>query len=353
MKTRFTVLTLAWALICIQCKKPEVEVEEEGPPLPLPLSDKGSAPQPKEQKKEAEATPQDTIEMTVKQACRLFEAHLKYAGVAVGKYECHNIRKHGENIRIDSFMLMDKAGKNIEEAYNGCFWRKEQGEGFEVGYVDQVARRCQNREQYCKFGAVGAIPLLSFNACPGDREHLLLSKKQQLDKLVGRWMTEKGDSQAKIKADGRTTISLSGETHTGKLRLVDSVSAELLTSTHVIPLAYALNDDSLHLSRGTIAPASAVDPSSFVLVLSPKSMIRRFRGACYEIISPPRDYPVAIPCPLSEENKLISIQLKTREIAVKKVGNFWMDNESTRYEFKKVKAKKKSGLKPKKPRPRR
>jgi hypothetical protein len=332
-------------LVLGACKKPQIEVEEQGPPLPLPM-DKSQNPQgatPSSEKDQPTLPAKKAKEppLTLKNACKLLSAHLKSAGITVGKFECHNIRHQGESIRLANFVV-PKTETHKELIVNACLWPSEEDDGWEVGYTDEVARPCFDREHFCKIGALGSVAALSFRGCDGDLERFVYSRPKLMDQLIGHW-TIKNKGSVTIKENGRITIrNPKSKTINGKFKLVDAVTMDVQTDKKSgFLMHFALVGKSLHLSRGDIAPAKK--PNSFVLVLSENLSVRRFRGACYLLRNPPRDHPVSIECPIKTGDYGASVSIRLNKgltITLYRRGEYWVDAEGLARLYSKTTGKK-------------
>jgi hypothetical protein len=266
--------------------------------------------------------------LTLENACKLFSAHLKFAGIAFEKFECHNIRYQGESVRLENFVI-PKTDTHKMLIYNACLWPREEDDGWEVGYIDEIAHPCFDREHFCKIGAPSSVAALSFRGCSGGLERFVYSRPKLMEQLIGKWAT-KNKGSVTIKENGRITIRTpKRKTINGQFKLVDAVTMDVQTDKKSgFLMHFAQVGAGLHLTRGDIAPAK--DPESFLLVLSEKLSVRRFRGACYLLRVPPRDHPVSIECPIKsgDDGDSVSIPLdKNRTITLYRRGEYWVDAE--------------------------
>ena len=219
--------------------------------------------------------------------------------------------------------------------------------GWEVGYVDTVNRPCVDREHYCKIGAGGSIPSLSFRGCGDGTERFVFSKRKLLEQLNGLWVMQSpngGKQSVKIEKKGLITFkSPSNKPIRGQFKLVDSVTMDVQTDEqHGFILHFGLVDGALHLTRRELTHAK--NAKSFLIIISERQSVRRFRGACYELHTPPRDYPITIECPIkpNEVGQTISIKLNDkRTISLYRRGEYWMEADGTAGRYTRARTKKK------------
>ncbi len=122
-----------------------------------------------------------------------------------------------------------------------------------------------------------------------------------------------------------------GTVITGRFELVDTTRMRVHTTEgHSRDVAYALVGDALYLKpHAVIAPAT--DPDAFLAILTPNRAIRRFRGACYELVEPARDAPNPVKCERRQTDieTLIDIQVDDNfELTMIRIGEFWMDGNA-------------------------
>ncbi|HIA02253.1 MAG TPA: hypothetical protein EYN06_07635 [Myxococcales bacterium] len=347
---RIALWLVAAMLVLTSCKKPQVEVEEEGPPLPLPMANDpaGRHDSPKKQPSGAfsATNSNDGSKLALSNACKLMTAHLKFAGYTVLDTECHNIRYQGESVRLENFVIL-KLETQKQLVFNACLWPMEESDGWEVGYVDTVNRPCVDREHYCKIGAGGSIPSLSFRGCGDGTERFVFSKRKLLEQLNGLWVMQSpngGKQSVKIEKKGLITFkSPSNKPIRGQFKLVDSVTMDVQTDEqHGFILHFGLVDGALHLTRRELTHAK--NAKSFLIIISERQSVRRFRGACYELHTPPRDYPITIECPIktNEVGQTISIKLNDkRTISLYRRGEYWMEADGTAGRYTRARTKKK------------
>ncbi len=352
------VIGVALCALFLGCKKPEVEVEEEGPPLPGAPGAEGpnapGQPGPKTQHEdkpegEAEEPPKPAMGLTDKEACRLLDAHMRYAGLDPTGRTCSNLRKQGDSVRLNRYYI-PKNGSNADEfdAYNACFWPLEVGEGWEVGYIDNVVGQCLDRDLFCKAGAPGTLFELSFKGCPGDKEHLILDESALRPKLLGKWrgVVQEGEPARMLDlgADGSIRHQAAGTVFSGQFTLLSTSRMEANDGKSGIDLSFAVVGDSLHVRRGGVA-AMATDKEAFYAVLGPKLAVRRFRKACYLIHTPAEAAPEPVECALTENEQetFIDITLSAeRQITLIRVGDYWMDANTKLARFQRVPAPQKA-----------
>ncbi len=358
-----TVLLALTPLLLFQapgCKKPEVEVAEEGPPLPglpTPQNSPGGGPgapaatggDPANDPSEKPPTP--VLPLTQEDACKLLDAHMRYASIDPEGRECSNLRLQGDSVRLNRYFVPRRvageapADPPVMDAYNACFWRKERGDGWEVGYIDQVPATCVDRELYCKAGVAGAVERLSFRACGSGKDALVLDGLGLQARLTGKWRGVKATGEPirtlELTPDRTMKLAVDAAIVRGRYTLESTTQMLVKNENTLVDIGYALVGETLYAKSGGVVAASK-DPESFYARLGPNSAVRRFRKACYHIHTPPRDIPDLIGCKLQKTDAETWIDItvsKTRNLTLIRVGDYWMDADTKRSKFERVPAK--------------
>lgn len=332
-------------------------MEEEGPPLPLPAEQQrggaggggpngpggaergGEAPG---QQGEQLAGARTMTPLPKAEACRLMDAHMRYAGVDLEGRRCSTVNPEGESIRLMSYVVKHPERPRAEIGYNACFWPREDADGWEIGYVvESSVEPCRNRDDYCRTGAVDANVPLSFRACPGDRDNLILDEAPLWERLRGRWELQAEGRKAELLILSSRNLRLIEEgarVMEGRIRLLSTTRMEV-SGEHLWELYFALTADALYIGPAVIAPAK--DPESFVASYGTKTRVRRLRGACYRLAEPAADAPEPVPCDLAGEGDAqtltISLEDGERTSVLHRVGDFWMEAGSMGRRFVRVK----------------
>lgn len=328
-------LLLAGLVTSLGCKKPEVEVEEEGPPLPQPPSEASTnGPTP------AQPVERAKLPVAAEQTCKMLDAHLRYAGIQFEKRECGEPHRDGGSLRQDRYtpVLPDKG----PQPFSACLWPKEEGEGWEVGTIDRTITKCVERDRYCKQGQPAADIALSYRACPGDRDHVLLSAESTLSQIEGSWVAtaEGGTRRLVIGAKGKITLSHDDkELFTGDLVLESATKGEVKSEGGIGRSVWmARVGPDLYFARLPITPA--VDAKSFRHWVSRREWIRRFRGACYGITDKPPEVPKPIPCPIVGDGDGARVEVKTksgRPITLTRAGTYWLEGAAGNWRYERAK----------------
>lgn len=331
----FRGVLCALLILGFGCKKPEVEVEEEGPPLPLPME--GQQPNQPNSAGDMPANPavsgsgpglgKDAPPMEA--LCAQIDAHMNFVGVKTSELrDCGRLEPGTDTIRVvDYGYRLPGNPDTFVGIYNVCFWPKEVGDGWEVGYIDQRWQECETRDTYCRLGVEHSLMELSVKACPGDREHHLVQPAATLASLSGSWSAANGDF-ATFNVDKRALWKSGDVTYTGRFELTSSVTMDFwFKPNERFTLFYALQGETLHLSREPIAPA--VDPGAFRMLANGRTWVRRFRGGCYQIDPKPRDVPLPLECPIEGEGQAatVSVVVDGLDYSLVRSGPFWLPGQ--------------------------
>ena len=283
--------------------------------------------------------------MDVDAVCKLADAHMRYVGVEVEGRACGHVQKEGDSLRLGIYYVPkvkgqlppghpdlkpDEQGGEFD-AYNFCLWPREDDQGWQVGYSAEGVLPCRFRDDYCKLGA-GPVKLhMSPNGCPGDAGHVDLRPEAVRKSLVGEWhwVGEAPVAHSLTVADGGVFDlkagdgSVKGQWTLNSAFQIQVNGAERRSSL----LGFALVDDVLYLGRGPVTRSKT--PEAFALDVGGGRLIRRFRGACYDIVSPPRDAPLSFECAIKTVSGEQTVELifDERSVRLHRVGDYWLSTE--------------------------
>jgi hypothetical protein len=313
------------------CRKPSVEVEEGVVPLPpgpgRVAATAGTKP----------TAPTNTLALTLEQACAVMDKHLENHGVSTKGRRCDRLIASNSMLRLDGYVFVEERndGPVIKRDINACLWPMSDSEQWQVGYVDQIARPCERREEYCKQGAFRVVHELSLDACPGDQAHKMKAPERVLEGLVGTWVSneEHPTTYERIAIDSKGQFSAWNKdeiVQEGTLTLLGSNRLAIKTDQgHGLDLSFELFNDTLHLANGLIVPAP--DPESFLIVLNSSERVRRLGGVCYRLGDRPRDFPQMLSCSIEKKEDGLHFTVKLDELRTVRLyrhRSLWMDSVS-------------------------
>ena len=324
------------------CKKPQVE-QENGPPLPSqsgpggppagpgPTSGPGgpsgptgpaNAPgQPATTTAPATPLPEGVVpkkkEMTLEDACALFDGYLEQLGINLEGRSCDNhfvgdgwVRVNGYNIRD---MRPSARGKNRLMPLNACLWKLEGENMWTVGYVDDNQGECQLADTYCKRGANRVIEHLSFG-CPGDESHEKPAEKELEKALRGTWSGKGAVRRILFEPKHRITVVHEEGTVKGRWILAGANSIDIKADDGTMPrFNFMLAGDTLYFGSG---PATwSRTEEEFVIRLDHNRFVRRLDNACWLILERAADKAIELDCPIKplKSGAIVEIALPSGE----------------------------------------
>ena len=240
-------------------------------------------------------------------------------------------------LRLDGYVVAEEGddGKEIRRDINACLWPMSDDQQWQVGYVDQINRPCERREDYCKQGAFRVVHELSLGGCPGDEAHKMKASERVLERLAGTWLSNEEQPTTYERIEIDSTGRFSAWT---KDKLVQKGILTLLGANRLaiktdqgqgLDLSFDLFNNTLHLANGLIVPAP--DPESFLIVLNSSERVRRFGGVCYRLHDRPQYYPQMLPCSIEKKEESLSVTIKlddARTLRLYRHRSLWMDSES-------------------------
>ncbi len=335
-------LASAVVLCCAlaSCKKPEVEVIQEGPPEPS--SGPGQPGAAGSSGPAGSATPE--LPLALDEACKLIDAHLEYVGLPIKDRTCLTPRLQGDSVRIEQYLAPSPEDLTSKTNYNACLWRKESGDGWEVGYADGAPATCVSRERYCTVGAAAVISEVSYRACPGDFERVVARRSEVVQRLVGSWSRRPLADEPETRASRLTfgpegTMRIEetqGAAIEGRFRILDATNLAIDVAPRPDPenrspepygrtYAYALVQDTLYFGFGKAAISATRE--SLTLPLDAKRTLRRYRGACYITSTSPAPQAQALPCPITGEGDSAELRVRVddQDLVFYRRGSYWME----------------------------